>query len=483
MTWEICVIDDSIPVTGNIEIDDTVCFNASILKLLLDKNTWDEQPVKDLIEELCTSEIWDISAFKHPNIYLKSLRNKNYKPDIIIFDWEYPIQTDVSKDLLKILQSSFSLVFVYTHVDRREEVSREISREEFREYRRRLTLIHKWDDNSLERLLKEAEEESENNFSFRFGKILRNSTSEAIENVLVELGKNHIDFVKAFLAETETKETDIKALLTEKIATSILENEGVLKELAQEDGMDKVKAQNLLSIIKSKFRDEIKSIDFNLLCGEIDSTSDVKSLKELWSYRLYYHPSDDVVRTGDIIMNKDTDEYSLVVTPDCNLNRFWHKNLGYLNLIPLLEIDKHSENVKAHLDPTRKAKDLIKDTRPSSISNKPNRYPDGCFVLPFIKHEKGLLHFITISTAITNIKITRPASVSGRENLSKCSLTYDHLRNYMRIASLSEPFLTPLIQNSLNSIFAAGGPDFPEAIKAEINAEFVRLCDKLWPTT
>ncbi|GAG03424.1 unnamed protein product, partial [marine sediment metagenome] len=110
MTWEICVIDDSIPVTGKIDIDDTECFNASILKLLIDKNTWDEQPVKDLIEKLCTSEIWDISAFKHPNFYMTSLRNKHYKPDIIIFDWEYPIQTDVSKDLLKILQSSFSLV-------------------------------------------------------------------------------------------------------------------------------------------------------------------------------------------------------------------------------------------------------------------------------------------------------------------------------------------------------------------------------------
>ena len=132
MTWEICVIDDSIPVTGNIEIDDTGCFNASMLKLLLDKNTWDEKPVKDLIEKLCTAEVWNISAFKHPNIYLNSLRNNNYKPDIIIFDWEYPIQTDVSQDLLRVLQSSFSLVFVYTHVDTSEEVSKEISRDEFR---------------------------------------------------------------------------------------------------------------------------------------------------------------------------------------------------------------------------------------------------------------------------------------------------------------------------------------------------------------
>ncbi|GAG31766.1 unnamed protein product, partial [marine sediment metagenome] len=246
---------------------------------------------------------------------------------------------------------------------------------------------------------------------FRFGKILRNSTSEAIENILARLGKNHIDFVKDFLAETETKETDIKALLAEKIATSILENEGVLEEIAQEDGMDKTKSQNLLDMIKSKFRDEIKSTDFDLLGGETGSADDTTSLTELWSYRLYYQPSDSVVRAGDIVRDTAANKSFLVVTPDCNLNMFWHKSFGYVNLIPLLEITAEGEKIKDYLSLTRNesgdhgVKKTIKNTRITSVCNSPNNYPGGCFVLPFVDSAGVSLSFIGFSCAITSIKI------------------------------------------------------------------------------
>jgi len=471
MAWEICVIDDKIPVTGNIEIDDTLCLNASMLKLLLDKNAWDEQEVRDLIEKLCATETWTISAFTHPSFYLKSSRDNNYRPDIIIFDWDYPGQTNVTKDLLEVLQSCFSLVFVYTRVDKEEEVRREIEKEEFREHKERIYLEHKWGDDSLRNLLNKVREKYEDNFSFRFGKTLRNLTSKAIEGILVSLGKSHINFIKGFLGKAETPEADIKALLAERLTTNILENGQALDELMQGNGMDEAKAQNLLSIIKSRFRDEIKSLDL----GDLRSTGDcggedISSLVDLWSYRLYYDPQDKIVRTGDIV--KKGESYFIIVTPECYLLRFWSKTYGYLNLVPLWEIEEDMDKYRANLK-----RSSFKNTCPSSVSNKPDGYTEGCFLLPYVKRGQSFLNFIVMSKAICSEKIDCP---EGRNK--DTALSYDILEGCKRIASLSEPFLTPLVSSILSAILGTGTPDYPSKIKNDIQHRFEETCARRWPT-
>ena len=47
-------------------------------------------------------------------------------------------------------------------------------------------------------------------------------------------------------------------------------------------------------------------------------------------------------------------------------------------------------------------------------------------------------------------------------------LKYDFMLGYKRLATLSEPFLTNLIDSILNCISGSGVPDYPDKIKAAI---------------
>jgi hypothetical protein len=49
-------------------------------KLLLEKNIWTEEPVKDLVNVL-TSNLanWNVLAFRQPDIYLQYSKKYNYK--------------------------------------------------------------------------------------------------------------------------------------------------------------------------------------------------------------------------------------------------------------------------------------------------------------------------------------------------------------------------------------------------------------------
>ncbi|MCK5608700.1 hypothetical protein KAR91_42880, partial [Candidatus Pacearchaeota archaeon] len=327
--------------------------------------------------------------------------------------------------------------------------------------------------------LGEAKELYTTNFSFKFSRLLRDATRESIEKVLIRLGEYDIDFVKDFLSGAETTETELKTLLAEKITANILENETVLKELSQGSGLDEGAVQNLLDIIKAKFTDEINSADLDC---EVDGTgdTDLTKLKELWSYRLYYKPSDNVVRNGDIIKSNDGGGYFLVTTPNCNLHRFWHKNFGYINLIRLLEITEEGDKIKDHLSLTRNmggdggVKKTIKNTKPTSVCNTPNGYPEGCFVLPFVDCAGVSSSLVGFPCAITSINIEpRPLSEGGTPKCrNRDLLRYSQWDDFERIATISEPFLAPIIQNAIGAISGQGVPDYPKRIKMAIKQEF-----------
>ena len=115
--YEICFIDDTIPVTRLEDIDESKRLNRSNLQSIISTvESWPEEEVKSLVSAMIKDESsWNVSAFIHPNIYLNSVVDESYRPEIIIYDWEYAGGTDDSATLLlEILRSTFSVVYIYS---------------------------------------------------------------------------------------------------------------------------------------------------------------------------------------------------------------------------------------------------------------------------------------------------------------------------------------------------------------------------------
>ena len=118
MKCNICLIDNSIPTTGvRFEVDDRGRLDSNMMRLLLDED-WDEPQVKALVEAICEDEDkWSFSGFKHPGIYLKTLKREAYRPEIVIFDWNYSGGEDAARLLLEVLNETYCYIWVYTNYD------------------------------------------------------------------------------------------------------------------------------------------------------------------------------------------------------------------------------------------------------------------------------------------------------------------------------------------------------------------------------
>lgn len=475
----ICVIDDDIPVNGSVEADGRECIGRYLLEKLLASNEWADLNLKELLCQLTTGEEWRPSAFVSPDIYLNAIDSGWPKPDIIVFDWEYKAATaEPGELLLEVLKKSFAPVFIYTGVDRNGEVEDRLAHPDLTAYfNRRVFLLKKEEGNSSQRLLQEATRLYAENFSFRVAAHLRRASADSVETILIALGACHIDFVREFLNEEETRDTDIKALIAEKIVAHVLDNISLFDELTRA-GLDGEKAGSLLALIKAKFRDGISSIDagtWNLPAQT--GSQDLDALQKMWSYRLYHTPSDEVVRKGDIVRQKTTGSLFLVTTPDCQLGYLWKKNCGHLTLIPLWDIDKDAAKIKDMLEQSRDGagvKKLFKDAKITSLTNlKP--HPDGWFVLPYVNVQATRAFLLGFAKAAVAVKVPR--------NTTADHLDFIHWNSFERVATLSEPFATPIIEHSLSMMMGHGTPDYPASIKDDIENRVRKMGDTLYPST
>jgi len=140
------VVDDNIPVpTG---VDDTKPINAELLRKLLQKSAqWEEKTLVGLFDNLLAEDADNqVTAFTNPAFCLNALKKKNGRPQIIIYDWDYPVGNS-KKQLLEILKASpESVVAVYTRYDRQDEVSTALHSSDFSKFAKRLEVIRKDDD-------------------------------------------------------------------------------------------------------------------------------------------------------------------------------------------------------------------------------------------------------------------------------------------------------------------------------------------------
>jgi len=477
--YEICFIDDTIPAASLQILNDRERLNKSNLKLLLkDGVSWSEAEVRSLVDSLLSDETtWKVSAFIHPEFYLNHVEKEDYRPDIIIYDWEYAGGSgDPATTLLEILQTTFVIVYIYSGADHETQIQSALEGTELRQYKDKRLFVLTKEADSHKKLIEDAKVAYEKNFSFRFGNCLRKATIKALDRILVDLGSHDIDFVTRLLSEVETKETDVKGFIVEKLRHYLLESGSLQDTLRKIEKFDDTSINEFVTFLASKMTDIINSIEFE---GHLQPSTqkyeeDSGISMRLWAQRIYYLPSDNIVRRGDIVQERSTNRCYLVITADCDLARFWDKNFGFINVIPLYNCLHDSQAIKNKMLITRK-EDQLKNTiakiRPKSLTGRIEGFSEGPFICPFLGNRGESQEYIGFPKEITSIKIEAPVLPEGAHPGGRKSvrLLYSHWEGYDRIATISEPFLTALVQHCINSISGCGTPDYTPIVIQVLN--------------
>lgn len=434
MNYSICVIDDQIPAGAESTINEKGLLNRSNLKLLLEKAKWEEPEVKNLIESLAKNKDVELSAFIHPEYFIKYLEENHSRPDIVILDWNTG-PGDPKQKLLDVLKRVFCILAVYTGKSHEGSVKSVFADPELADYSNRLDLVFK-DAGSDVKLVEEVERKYHDNFSFQIGSELRGKTLQAVETVLIDLGK-HTPRDIVWLFGDEDHETKARSL-----------------ELF-----------DLVAILVEKIRNNLLSTDFKTVLSPVKNEGhpDIKAdaVARLWGYRMYYKPIDDIVRTGDIVFKKGGNNKTayLILSSNCHLQAFWAKNAGFLTMVPLHKIALDNDDWQRIWATANR-----RDFKPSSIAN--TKTWEHTAFLPGLSSSKSTTDtYILCCQEILTHEIALKAGMKAATQL-----TYEHLHEFegSQRSGVSEPFLTALIQHVLTHISGNGAPDYPAELQSRI---------------
>ena len=455
--YSLCIIDDKIPAMAG-GLDDTIKLNPSNLHRLLDNEAnWHEKEIMDLMKKsLAEEQKWVVNAFTNPSFYINCFEEEFYRPDIIIFDWDYPGLDKPAEDyLLEILKKSFTIVRVYTRVDQDGSVKKVIESGNFDKFKNRVDILHKEDIDSVEKLITDIDTLKNNNFSLKFGAELRNKTMYAVDDILVELGKTSIDDVVWLFGEED-----------------------------KVDNKRKLSIKDLVEIVINKLRNDLNSCQFGLSLPEI-STSPARDIDndtviKLWTFRLYYKPSDNLVRKGDIVKRKNSDDSRilyLVLSSDCHLCKFWKKNMGLLTLVPLHRVESNNSALQTRLKLHKSEGNYKnKEITPTSLTNTTGF--EGPTILPILQlNENQYPDYLLFPKEIFCEEIPPPPKDRFDQIKNNYPLYYDDMDGFDgdgRIC-ISEPFLTPLVQHILYNITGYGVPDYPKELTDILKTRFAGM--------
>jgi hypothetical protein len=453
MRYSVCVIDNDIPASGSqaqaLGIKDSDLLNASNLQLLLQKETWEDQVLKNLTEKLLSqkdddgvSSKWEVYGFTNPSFYINAINGGFFRSDLLVFDWEYPGAQNTSginseSILREILDRTFCLVFIFSKADKKAEIEVILAKPEFQQYKERLEYLDKStaDGEQTDTLLQNAEQMYADNFSFRFASTLRKRTVQCADQILSDMGRASLNDVKNLLVIGESGKKDFIDFLAERFRTSIA-------------------GHNIYDLVDQ--------IPVPTAGG---SLPDESLAAKVWSYRLYFQQEtgDELVRRGDIVSVGGS--LLLVLSADCDLGYFWKKNLGIVNAVALHELNQTNSTLKDWLTLCIKPEKL--SAKIHSLLGKIGELSEGPFVLPFVPMNGGLKHFIAIPKDLSSTKITTPTdwSTFTEKQKKEHPMKYSYWSGAERICTVSEPFLTPVIQHVLNTIGGIGVPDYPDQMK------------------
>lgn len=449
----VSVIDDSIPTQDKKWINDTQPLCESCLSALVTESEWSESELKQLVESLVNDTTWNAWGFKHPVFFFSARDNEGFRPDVIVFDWEYAGGSEDSVSMLdNVVKGSHALVAIYSGTDHEPQIDEALSLPQFTEYRRRIIKILKTED-SFRRLQAELEKHYEENFSGKFSRDIRRAAGGAAESVLVEVGKHDIADVYHSLGHDGGR---LLRDATVQKAAQAMETSFSVSSFLKDKYHDIANALHgrLRQFMEPLLRDPLPLQD----AGEVKADA----AKKLWEYTLYYRPADNFVRRGDIV-SRDNQLY-LVVNRSCDLERFWENGLGSLILTPLYEWNETDSEIKKRLLIAKKRKSLISNFKASSITNP--GLPAGCFALPFVPLDTGEMLMLGVAKNITSYLIPIPETVSNSR------ISYDEIEAFERKCTLAEPYTGELVLFCLNSLAGWGVADYPEAFKDAISEDF-----------
>lgn len=469
----IYVCDDALPLLAEELIKTEDLLNDSAVRNILGKPkyTWDEPAVRNLLDKIVANPRWRILVARNPEMLKRHFESSLDKPDLLVFDWDYAGLTTPTADyLFDLLKQTYCLVRIYTHVDKIELINDVLNSEKFKPFKSRCSISEKAKIDA-EALLADVQKQYGSNFSYQFGSRLRKSALGSLEEILVSLGKLPVDQVMAVLNAPETKEADFKEIIIEKMRNHLREDKSLLAFL-EDKKIEPTNAQELIDLIAEKLRNDLNSADIQLIGpkppGNLPNDAGVaETAKELWSYRLYHHPSDNGVRRGDIVKRKADDSYFVVISADCDLHRLWRKNYGYVNLVPLFQLKKDDAALADRFKLAKMSATSV--FKPNSLTDKTGDFSEGTLLLPFVPVANARFNFLAFPKEIFNISLEPPKTADTVDKIRNCSLSYDMFTDYGRICTLSEPFLTPFIHTLVQVLSGLGVPDYPPPVKNIIN--------------
>lgn len=432
--YSVCIIDDKIPVSKFPDyMDETKVLNQNNFQhLLFEKKSWDEIQLLNLVENLFRQSDYTISGFSSHNFFLNHIEENTFSPDVVIFDWDVGEGTSANPkgNLLRILKTKHCLIAIYTAADQTNEVTNIIDGDEFKVYKDRLFLIKKDNDNSVD-LLTQAINERLDNFSFNLGKTIKRNTLQAIDNILIGIGKLSFN---QFISLFGTTGPNNKKILTQN---------------------------DFIDILNEKLKYELNNISLESSWeGENTKVEDVNLLRGLWRFRLYHYTKDEIIRKGDILQKgADEDKLFLVLSSDCHLDSFWYKTLGHLALVPLYKIDKDNLALKGKIN--YRPNNKIARYEVTSLVN-PNGF-DFLTILPSLV-VKNKEHFDYALIARERFSLDIKLEGTNANN----RLLVSDTDNYHKLVSISEPFISALHQFITNNYTGIGLPDFSSELQTSI---------------
>jgi hypothetical protein len=188
-----------------------------------------------------------------------------------------------------------------------------------------------------------------------------------------------------------------------------------------------------------------------------------ETVQEFFAFRLYHRPGDDLVRTGDIVLWQQTDEPEdppselyFVVTPPCDLERFWKKTRGCLTLARMYAVDSEDGTKRMRLYQGGKFRlsGSITATHP--------------MVLPSVMlADDKSADYALFAYEIRSINLEKKESRPNESPLTYPDLADSGLE-LRRLCAVSEPFLTGILDKLSATLFDTGVPDYPEAEKRRL---------------
>lgn len=455
MRYSVCVIDNDIPASGaqaeGFGIVDSALLNTSNLRLLLTQSQWDDEVIKDLISRLLAqtdqdgiSPKWEVYGFTNPSFYINAINEGFFRSDVLVFDWEYPgaqnaTETNSESILLEILTRTFCLVFIFSKADKKDEIEAILAKDEFLPFKERVSYLDKarggLDQTGI--LLQRANEMYEQNFSFKFAGELRRRSTQCADQILSDMGRASLNDVKNLLLVGHSGKKDLVDFLAERFRTTIAGRSiyNLINEIPEPAGGPTTPAETLAA--------------------------------RVWSYRLYFQQEtgDDLVRRGDIV--KVNGSYVLVLSADCDLVRFWKKNLGIINAVALHELTQSNLTLKQWLTMCVTPANLSKSIG-DSLLGRVGDLADGPFILPFVPADGKHKNFIAIPKELISTRIATPAEWATAtpkltpKQIAAHAMKYAYWDGAERVCTISEPFLTPVVQHVLATLGGNGVPDYPE---------------------